>query len=93
MHHGSIRELNFSPMNDLNFYDTIHAEVQMIINGQRNKLDFKDTILFINLLCCPNCAKVICETDIIEVVYKIDHSDGFAIKILNEAGKKVRRII
>jgi hypothetical protein len=33
------------------------------------------------------------ETDIEEFVYSIDHSEGYAIKLLEAAGKKVRRIV
>jgi len=33
------------------------------------------------------------QTDIAEFVYQEDHSDGYAIKMLELAGKKVRRIV
>jgi hypothetical protein len=34
-----------------------------------------------------------CETDIAEFVYSEDHSAGYAIALLEKAGKKVRRVI
>src|SRR6266496_6512952 len=47
MHHGASRELNFSPPNDLNHYDTIHAEVAMMIKAQKKHFDLRGTTLFI----------------------------------------------
>lgn len=93
LHYGASREENFSPPNDLNHYDTIHAEVKLLINTQRNKTELSGTTLFINLMPCPTCARMLAETDIEEFVYNIDHSEGYAIKLLEAAGKKVRRIV
>jgi deoxycytidylate deaminase len=93
MHNGSIREANYSPMHDLNFYDTVHAEVVAMINAQKNKTDLRSTSLFINLLPCPTCTKMLMKTEIEEFIYSEDHSDGYAIKMLEMAGKKVRRLV
>jgi dCMP deaminase len=93
MHHGAAREVNFSPPNDLNHYDTVHAEVELIIHAQKHKIDLRGTTLFINLLPCPMCARMFSETDIAEFVYNQDHSGGYAISLLEAAGKKVKRIV
>ena len=34
---------------------------------------------------------MLCETGISEIVYSLDHSDGYAVKLLEKAGKTVRR--
>jgi dCMP deaminase len=93
MHHGAAREVNFSPPHDLNFYDTVHAEVMMIIKAQKERIDLKDTTLFINVLPCPMCARMFTKTDIAEYIYREDHSDGYGVKMLERAGKKVTRIV
>jgi deoxycytidylate deaminase len=93
MHYGNTREINFSPPNDLNHYDAVHAEVEMIVKTGKEHIDLKDTTLFINLLPCPSCARMLVETDISEFVYTEDHSNGYAIKMLEAAGKKVRRVV
>lgn len=93
MHYGASREIHFSPPNDLNHYDTVHAEVMMILKAQQQAIDLHGTTLFINLLPCPSCARMFTETDIAEFVYSEDHSKGYAINILQKAGKKVTRII
>ncbi|HSW79318.1 MAG TPA: deaminase [Candidatus Saccharimonadales bacterium] len=91
--YGAEREKHFSPVNDLNYYDTIHAEVMMVLETQKNRIDLNGTTLFINLLPCPHCARMFTQTDIAEFVYSKDHSDGYAIHMLEKAGKKVRRIV
>lgn len=93
MHHGASREANFSPPHDLNHYDTTHAEVEFMLAAHKKSVDLKGTTFFINLLPCPACARMLSQTDIAEFVYNEDHSDGYAIKMLEAAGKKVRRIV
>jgi deoxycytidylate deaminase len=91
MHHGAARELHFSPANDLNYYDTNHAEVELLAEVLRSRLNLAGTTLFINLLPCPTCARMLAATDIAEIVYQQDHSDGYAIGMLEQSGKLVRR--
>jgi deoxycytidylate deaminase len=93
LHNGASRETNFSPPNDLNHYDAVHAEVELIVRCVKYGISLKDTALFINLLPCPTCARMLCETDIAEIVYQNDHSDGYAVKLLEKAGKTVRRMV
>ncbi len=98
LHHGSTREQHFSPPNDLNHYDTVHAEMWLLIEAQKaqalgQKLDLRGTTLFINLMPCPTCARVLAQTDIAEFVYSVDHSEGYAVAMLEAAGKKVRRVL
>ncbi len=93
MLHGASRETHFSPPNDLNHYDAVHAEVELLVAAQKTGTSLEGTTLFINLMPCPSCTRMFCETDIEEFVYSIDHSDGYAITMLTAAGKKVRRVV
>jgi deoxycytidylate deaminase len=92
-HFGAQRESHLSLQGDLNYYDTVHAEVMLLLEAQKNKLNLAGMSLFVNLLPCPTCARMLCETDINEIVYSFDHSDGYAVALLEKAGKTVRRII
>jgi deoxycytidylate deaminase len=92
-HFGASRERHLSPPGDLNHYDTVHAEIMLLVQSQKLGLKLANTSLFINLLPCPTCARMLCETDIEEVVYSLDHSEGYAVALLEKAGKTVRRII
>ncbi len=92
MQNGAAREKYFSPPHDLNHYDTVHAEVEIIVKALQNGTDLSGASLFVNLMPCPPCARMLCETTIAEVVYSLDHSDGYAVNMLLAAGKTVRRI-
>jgi deoxycytidylate deaminase len=93
MHYGAAREIHFSPPHDVNHYDTVHAEVELILQASRQKIGLKDTSFFINTLPCPMCARMLSQTDIKELVYQNDHSEGYAIKMLEACGKIVRRLV
>lgn len=93
MHHGAVRERNFSPANDLNHYDVVHAEMMLLLAAHKQNVSLKDTVFFINLLPCPTCARTLSQTDIAEFVYREDHSDGYAAKLFELTGKKVRRLL
>jgi deoxycytidylate deaminase len=93
LHYGATREKHFSPPHDLNHYDANHAEVELIIRAQKEGIDLTGTTLFINLLPCPACARMFTSTDIAEFVYAEDHSNGYAVRMLEAAGKTVRRLI
>lgn len=92
MHYGASRETHFSPPHDVNHYDTVHAEVELILQAGRQKLNLKGTSFFISTLPCPTCARMLSQTDIKELIYQHDHSEGYAIKMLEATGKNVRRL-
>jgi deoxycytidylate deaminase len=91
--HGSIREQNFALVNDQNHYDAIHAEVGLIITAMNEHIDLDGTSVFINLMHCPSCARMIAMLPVGEIVYEYDHSDGYAVGLLQQAGKSIRRVI
>lgn len=91
-HHGASREQHRSPAGDQNHYDTVHAEAALIIRAAENNIGLKGKSLFVNLLPCPTCARNLALTDICEIVYTHDHSNGYAVAMLEAAGKTVRRI-
>ncbi len=93
MHYGAARETHFSPPHDLNHYDTVHAEVELLISAQKQGMDLGGSTLFINLLPCPACSRMLADTDIAEIIYTEDHSAGYAIKLFEAAGKRVRRLV
>ena len=91
MHFGASREHYFSPPNDLNHYDTVHAEVQVVLSSLAAGHDLSGTTLFVSVLPCPVCSRILIKTGITEVVYGHDHSDGYAVRLLGKAGLTVRR--
>lgn len=93
LHHGASREVNFSPPQDLNHYDTVHAEVSIALQAMQEKRTLDGLSVFINLLPCPPCSRLLSQTGISELVYSLDHSDGYGLKLLESSGKTVRRVI
>jgi dCMP deaminase len=68
----------------------IHAEVNSLI-----KLDFnnpKRKKMYVSLSPCKMCAKAIINAKIDEVVYFEEYRDTSGLKLLSEAGIKVRRL-
>jgi deoxycytidylate deaminase len=90
MHFGASREQHFSPPGDLNHYDTNHAEMALLVNATKGHADLSDATMFINLLPCPTCARILATTDLAEIIYQHDHSQGYALQQFAAAGKQVR---
>lgn len=93
MHFGASREQHFTPPNDLNHYDTVHAEVQVVLASLAARHDLTGTTLFVTVLPCPVCSRILVKSGITEVVYQHDHSDGYAVRMLSKAGITVRRSV
>lgn len=91
--HGNAREKHVTGVHDINHYDTIHAEMYLLVQALEQKIDLAGTTLFINLLPCSTCARTLSQTEISEIVYVHDHSDGYATKLLQDSGKTVRRAV
>jgi len=78
-HNGASREKFKSQPGDIGHYDTIHSEVMIILQAQKKRYITKGSTIFINLLPCPHCARILCEFDFDEIVYVRDHSGGYAV--------------
>lgn len=91
MHFGNSREDNLSPRHDANHYDTIHAEMNLLVRTMKQGQVFEGKSLFINMMPCPSCARTLVKTGLKEVVYNEVHSDGYAVKLFEQAGVKTRK--
>lgn len=79
---------------DTKYPYVIHAEMNAILNS--TKL-IKDASIYVSLFPCSNCAKLLVQAGVIEVVYSDDkykgtEDDDIAQKILKESGVKVRKV-
>lgn len=91
LHFGNLREEHLSPRHDLNHYDTIHAEMNLLVRAMQNGVNFEGKTLFINMMPCPSCARTLVRTRLDEVVYNEVHSDGYAVELFEKAGIKTRK--
>ena len=89
---GASKEKHLTPPQDLNHFDTNHAEVELLIEAGKQKIDLEGCSLYINLMPCPICARMLTRTGIKEVVYHNEHSRGYAQTILNRSNVTVKQV-
>lgn len=70
----------------------VHAEVNTLLSSLYNGVSVRDDTMYINSLCCSECAKIIIQSGIKEV-YMIKRDDSFwdeshdlSIKMFEECG-------
>lgn len=90
--HGNAREKHKSNLHDINHYDTIHAEMNLLVTANREGISLVGKSLFINLMPCPTCARTLSKTGLSEVIYRDGYSGGYAKKILSESSIKTRKV-
>lgn len=95
MHHGSKKEHGVDKetshkfLNNLTLNETLHAEIDILIQALNQKIDLENAILYVSLMPCPDCARAIAASRISQVYCKGIHYGGESKEILEEAGKKV----
>lgn len=90
LHYGNAREIHHvEHQGNATHYDTIHAEMNLLVRSMQQQNDFKGKSLFINTMPCPNCARTLSKTGLKEVFYQNEHSSGYAKKLLERSGIKV----
>lgn len=72
----------------------VHAELNAILNSPRS---LNNTILYVSLFPCNECAKAIIQSGIKEVIYESDKYDGtdgnvVSKKLLDAAGVKYKKL-
>ncbi|HEC64155.1 MAG TPA: hypothetical protein ENI23_02545 [bacterium] len=90
---GSIREKNKSPAGDQNHYDTNHAEMEILERAREKRIGLRGKTLYINVFPCSTCCRILSRTELSRVVYSLEHSSNYGIKLLKESGVKVEKIV
>lgn len=85
---------NDVPMNLKNTY-MVHAEVNAILNHSGSLSDFKDAVVYVTVSPCYECAKVLSQVGIKEVIYDEEYHKSELWKpskyILEKCGIKVTK--
>lgn len=89
---GNSREEHQSEAHDSNYYDTIHAEMKALVRLSEIGESLHGKSLFVTMLPCPNCARALSQAGLSEIVYELDHSDGYAVQLLEQCGVKMRKV-
>jgi len=69
----------------------IHAEQNAVLQSAYHGASTKGAILYSTIAPCIQCAKTIINAGISKVVYKESHQDNLGLKLLKEAGLKVKK--
>lgn len=76
----------------LNICRASHAEANAIVQAARHGQQTEGATIYCTHLPCNDCAKLIINAGIVEVVYIEDYSGSEAIEWFNEVGVKVRKL-
>lgn len=83
MHNGSLKEKGLGKfsephIHDLNVNDTLHAEMDILTQAINNAINIEGSTLYVSLMPCPTCARMIASTGIKKVVCRGEHFGGLA---------------
>lgn len=73
--------------------EVLHAESNAITKVAQSTLSSKDSVLYITLSPCINCAKLIIQSGIKEVYFKEHYKRNDGIELLEKAGIKCINLI
>jgi dCMP deaminase len=69
----------------------IHAEMNALLQSAYHGVSTKGATLYATVAPCLQCAKSLINSGIGEIIYEGEYTDDFGLKLLMEAGVKVRR--
>lgn len=73
--------------------EVLHAETNAIAKCAQSTLSSKDSILYVTLSPCFDCAKLIIQSGIIKVLYIEEYRDPSGLELLNKANILVKKIL
>lgn len=71
--------------------DTIHAEANTVAFAAQNAISTYGTVLYTTASPCRECAKLLINAGVVEVVYSEEYRDTSPITLLTGVGIRVRR--
>jgi dCMP deaminase len=86
---GSRKEKYFSPPQDQNFYDTNHAEMELLITAAAKSVNLSECEMHVNLMPCEGCARVLARSGIKKIIYGIEQTQKHSYEILKSSGVDV----
>lgn len=86
---GSRKEKYFSPPQDQNFYDTNHAEMELLLAAATKSVKLSECVMYVNLMPCEGCARVLARSGIKKIVYGIEQTQKHSFEILKSSGVDV----
>ncbi len=69
--------------------EVIHAEINAIAKAARQGIPTKNSILYVSISPCIECAKIIIQSGITNVIYEQQYRDVSGIELLKKANVKI----
>ncbi len=83
------KKLNLKSGENQELCFAVHAEQNALINALNNKIDVKDSILYLTKQPCIICAKMLINAGVKKIIYLKSYPDKYSEKLLREAGIKL----
>lgn len=85
------KKLNLKSGENQELCFVVHAEQNALINALNNKVDVKDSILYVTKQPCIICAKMLINSGIKKIIYLKPYPDKYSENLLHQAGIDINK--
>lgn len=85
------KKLNLKSGENQELCFVVHAEQNALINALNNKVDVKDSILYVTKQPCIICAKMLINSGIKKIIYLKPYPDKYSENLLHQAGIEINK--
>lgn len=85
------KKLNLKSGENQELCFVVHAEQNALIDALNNKVDVKDSTLYVTKQPCIICAKMLINAGIKKIIYLKEYPDKYSESLLNEAGIEINK--
>ena len=85
------KKLNLKSGENQELCFVVHAEQNALIDALNNKVDVKDSILYVTKQTCIICAKMLINAGIKKIIYLEPYPDKYSEGLLKEAKVKINK--
>ena len=83
------KKLNLKSGENQELCFVIHAEQNALIDALNNKVDVKDSILYVTKQPCIICSKMLINAGIKKIIYFKPYPDKYSVDLLHQAGIEI----
>ena len=85
------KKLNLKSGENQELCFVVHAEQNALIDALNNKVDVKNSTLYVTKQPCIICAKMLINSGIKKIIYLKEYPDKYSESLLNEAGIEINK--
>ena len=85
------KKLNLKSGENQELCFVVHAEQNALIDALNNKVDVKDSTLYVTKQPCIICAKMLINSGIKKIIYLKAYPDKYSESLLNEVGIEINK--